>query len=211
MSTVRFSKWPHDDSRIIVRKRDAYVGCIQKQKNGWVPSLDLSSALNGAGGARSWARKNWQSALEGVREIREILSPEPEPRSRRVKERDRTMKRIVQQDPHGSGIACVAMLSGKSYRTVRKEMFPNGVISGTDTGGLRKALAVYGLERAHHLVPFRSTKYEDLEDNAILKVNPRRGGAEGHWVVWDVTRRRLLDPRDPPYRRISACSYLRVR
>ena len=81
----------------------------------------------------------------------------------------------------------------------------------TDTGDLRKALAVYGLELAHHLVPFRSTKYEDLEDNAILKVNPRRGGAEWHWVVWDATRRRLLDPRDPPYRRISACSYLRVR
>ena len=70
---------------------------------------------------------------------------------------------------------------------------------------------VYGLELAHHLVPFRSTKYEDLEDNAILKVNPRRGGAEWHWVVWDAKRRRLLDPRDPPYKRISACSYLRVR
>ena len=85
------------------------------------------------------------------------------------------MKRIVQQDPHGCGIACVAMLSGKSYRAVRKEMFPNGVVSGTDTGGLRKALAVYGLELAHHLVPFRSTKYEDLEDNAILKVKASHG------------------------------------
>ena len=72
------------------------------------------------------------------------------------------------------------------------------MVPGADTGGLRKALAVYGLERAHHLVPFRSTKYEDLEDNAILKVNPRRGGAEWHWVVWDAKRRRLLDPRDPP-------------
>ena len=116
MSTVRFSKWPHDDSRIIVRKRGAYVGCIQKQKNGWVPSLDLSTALNGAGGGRPWSRKNWQCELEGVREIREILSPEPEPRSQRVKERDRTMKRIVQQDPHGSGIACVAMLSGRELQ-----------------------------------------------------------------------------------------------
>ena len=182
--TVRFSKRPHDDSRIIVRKRDTYVGCIRKQKNGWVPSLDLSTALNGIDGPRSRWRRNWRSELEAIREIREILSPAPEPRSRRVKEQDRTMKRIVQQDPHGSGIACVAMLSGKSYRAVRKEMFPNGVVSDADTGGLRKALAVYGLELAHHLVPFRSTKYEDLKDNAILKVNPRRGGAEWHWVVW---------------------------
>ena len=121
------------------------------------------------------------------------------------------MRRIVQQDRHGSGVACLAMLAGKSYRAVRKEMFQNGVVSAADTGDLRRALAVYGLELAHHSVPFRSTKYEDLKDNAILKVNPRRGGAEWHWVVWDTKRQRILDPKDPPYKRIRACSYLMVR
>ena len=126
-------------------------------------------------------------------------------------ERHKPLKRIVQEDSFGSGIACVAMLAGKSYGAVRKEMFPDGVVSGTNTGGLRKALAAHGLELARHLVPFRSTKYQDLEDDAILKANPRHGGAEWHWVVWDAKRRRLLDPRDPPYKRIRACSYLRVR
>ena len=90
-------------------------------------------------------------------------------------------------------------------------MFPNGVVADADTGDLRRALAAHGLEPARHSVPFRSTSYEDLKDNAILKVNPRRGGAEWHWIVWDANRQRLLDPRDPPYKRIRACSYLRVR
>ena len=121
------------------------------------------------------------------------------------------MKRIAQQDPHGAGVACVAMLAGRSYGAVAKEMFPDGAVSGTDAGELRKALVACGLEPARHLVPFRSKKYRDLEDNAILKANPRRGGAEWHWVVWDAERRCLLDPRDPPYKRIRACSYLRVR
>ena len=91
-----------------------------------------------------------------------------------------------------------------------KEMFPDGVVSGTNTGDLRRALAIHGLELAHHSVPFRSTSYEDLEDTAILKATPRRGGAEWHWVVWDAERRRLLDPKDPPYKQTRACSYLTV-
>ena len=130
---------------------------------------------------------------------------------RRVKKRDRPMERVVQQDRYGCGIACVAMLAGESYRAVREEMFPSRTVSNTNTGDLRRVLAVYGLKLAHHLVPFRSTAYEDLTDNSILKVNPRRGGAEWHWVVWDAERRRLLDPKDPPYQRFRAISYLKVR
>ena len=209
--TVRFSKWPHDDSRIIVRRRDSYVGCIRKRENGWAPSLDLMTALRDADDRRSWARKDWRSEFEAIREIQEILSSSPESQSRSVQERHKPIRRIVQKDPFGSGVACVAMLAGKSYGAVAKEMFPDGVVSGSNTGDLGKALTVYGLEPARHLIPFRSTKYQDLEDNAILKVNPRRGGAEWHWVVWDAGRRRLLDPRDPPYKRIRVCSYLRVR
>ena len=77
---IRFSKWPDDDSRIIVREGDNYVGCLRKRENGWAPSLDLSAALNGAGDPRPRARMAWRSELEAVREIRMILS-EPEPRS----------------------------------------------------------------------------------------------------------------------------------
>ena len=209
--TVRFSKWPHDDSRIIVRRQDEYAGCIRKRKSSWVPSFDLSIALNGTGDRRSRSRRSWRSELEAIREIREVLSSSPEAQSRPVEEQRKPIRRIVQQDPFGSGVACVAMLAGKSYGAVRKEMFPNGAVLGTETGDLRRALATYGFELAHHSVPFRSTSYENFKDTAILKGNPRRWGAEWHWVVWDAEHRRLLDPRDPPYKRIRACSYLTVR
>ena len=139
--TIRFSKWRHDDSRTIVRDRDSYVGCLQKRGNGWAPSLDLMTALKDAGDFRSRAGKDWRSELEAIREIQEILSSSPESQSRPVQERHKLIRRIVQQDSFGSGIACVAMLTGKSYRSVAKEMFPDGVVSGTNTGDLRRALA----------------------------------------------------------------------
>ena len=75
--TIRFSKCRHDDSKIIVRERDSYVGCLRKRENGWAPSLDLMTALRGAGLRRSRARRGWPSELEAVREIREILSSSP--------------------------------------------------------------------------------------------------------------------------------------
>ncbi len=74
--TIRFSKWRHNDSRIIVRERDAYVGCLRKRDNGWAPSLDLMTALRGAGDFHLRARKDWRSELETVREIQETLDRE---------------------------------------------------------------------------------------------------------------------------------------
>lgn len=99
--TIRFSKWRHDDSRIIVRERDSYVGCIRKRENGWAPSLDLSAALKDAGNFRLRSRRGWESELEAVREIREILSSSPEAQSRPVQERHRPLKRVVQKEPLG--------------------------------------------------------------------------------------------------------------
>ena len=56
--TIRFNKWCHDDSRIIVRERDSYVGCLRKRENGWAPSLDLMTALRGAGDLKpSWRHR----------------------------------------------------------------------------------------------------------------------------------------------------------
>ena len=50
---VKFSKWPSDDTRIIVRRLGEYVGCIRKGKNGWLPSIALSAAMNGTDDNRS--------------------------------------------------------------------------------------------------------------------------------------------------------------
>ncbi len=201
------ARWP--DVEIVLRADSSFA---REELMAWCEANRVDYLFGLARNARLAARL--QPALdraEAVREIQEILSSSGEAQSRPMEERRKPIGRIVQKDPFGSGIACVAMLAGKSYGAVAEEMFPDGAVPHTNTGDLKLALEAYGLEPAGHLVPFRSTKYQDLKDNAILKANPRRGGAEWHWVVWDAERRRLLDPREPPYKRIRACSYLRVR
>ena len=100
--TIRFSKWRHDDSRIIVRERDSYVGCLRKRENGWAPCLDLMTALRVAGDFRLRSRRGWESELEAVREIQEILSSSGEAQSRPIQERRKPIRRVVQKDPFGS-------------------------------------------------------------------------------------------------------------
>ena len=69
---VKFSKWPSDDTRIIVRRLGEYVGCIRKGKNGWLPSLDLSAAMNGTDVNRS--RTVWRNRHDATEEVRRVLS-----------------------------------------------------------------------------------------------------------------------------------------
>ena len=69
-----------------------------------------------------------------------------EAQSQPIQERRKPIRSIVQKDPLGSSIACVAMLAGKSYGVVAKEMFPDGVVPHTNTGDLKLALAACGLE-----------------------------------------------------------------
>ena len=105
--TIRFSKWRHDDSRIIVRERDSYIGCLRKRDNGWAPSLDLMTALRSAGDFRRRSRRGWESELEAIREIQEILSSSVEAQSRPIQERRKPIGSIVQKDP---GQALVELL-----------------------------------------------------------------------------------------------------
>ena len=69
---VEFSKWPSDDTRIIVRRMGEYIGCIRKGKNGWLPSLNLSAAMNGTDDNRS--RTVWRNRHVATEEVRKVLS-----------------------------------------------------------------------------------------------------------------------------------------
>ena len=120
----------------------------------------------------------------------------------------RPMKRVVQKDEKGCGIACVAMLTGQSYGATRRLMYPDDRVKATRTRDLSGALASLGCEVGDRLVPLRTRRFQDLGCDAILKVNKRR--SKWHWVVWDHQRQRVLDPLEPPSPRIEASSYLRV-
>jgi ABC-type bacteriocin/lantibiotic exporter with double-glycine peptidase domain len=121
------------------------------------------------------------------------------------------VRRIVQTDNTGCGIACLAMLAGVSYAEARRAVFGRyhpGDCS-TSTGELRRGLRKLGIRAGKRLIPLRGRRLRSLETDAILKVNL---GLDGywHWVVWDAGRQVLRDPRRTPYKRCRAISYLPI-
>ena len=118
------------------------------------------------------------------------------------------MRRVVQKNELGCGIACVAMLTGRTYAATRELMFPDGQIRRTRTSILRKALADLGCEVGDRLIQLGTKRFEDFDFHVVLKVN--KEGRNWHWVVWDARRRLVLDPLDPPCSAIEPVSYLWV-
>ena len=104
------------------------------------------------------------------------------------------------------------MLAGRSYVEVRRRMFPKGRVEATRAPDLRKHLKLYGcLVDARRLKPLpKHKRYTKLSCDAILKVWPRNDGS-WHWVVWDSSKRRVLDPAEPPFVNYRVKGYLPVR
>ena len=123
------------------------------------------------------------------------------------------MKLVKQIDKTGCGIACVAMLAGITYSTVRRLMFPDPKTREfyTSTNDVRVALKQLGFDVANRLVPIRRNQLPPITENAIIKMNLKPNTGAWHWAVWDAERRRLLDPRRPPYRRRRYVSHLIVK
>jgi ABC-type bacteriocin/lantibiotic exporter with double-glycine peptidase domain len=119
------------------------------------------------------------------------------------------MKRIRQKDDYGCGLACVAMLADADYQTVR-ESYEAEDVDGTQLRELKKIMRRHGVRCGPRLIPLRSRHPKDLPFDALLKVNPRLGGKDWHWVLWDSRRKQLLDPKVPRYKRYKYVSFVRV-
>ena len=118
------------------------------------------------------------------------------------------MRRIKQwANEDGCGIACVAMVSRRTYAEVRKRMFPNGEVTRTDASMLRDALERFGCTVAPRIRKM-TMHYSKLPFDAILEVARHKDGS-WHWVVWDSRRKRILDPSCPAAR-YRATRYLPV-
>jgi|SRR3982074_3787210 hypothetical protein len=92
------------------------------------------------------------------------------------------IKRVVQLDENGCGVACVAMLAGVSYRNARMKMLEDWYVKGMDTKELRKALRRFRLSSARRLIrSIKRRRYTTLQQDAILKVRlPKRFGSKWH-------------------------------
>ncbi len=142
------------------------------------------------------------------------------------------MQRVEQPDGTGCGLACVAMLAGRSYATVKEKAIKLTLYDGFGTKRNYRTLArhlrrlgeAYSLclgprvefARRRRHVRTSLDEFERYmkarEPSAHALVATHRKEDEWHWVVWDSDRGRLLDPRKPPRTRdIRPWYYIRVR
>ena len=113
------------------------------------------------------------------------------------------IKRVEQEDDAGCGIACVAMITGKTYqqaeRFFRERVFlPIDRKPHTRHYQLRRALRKLGITTEKRL--FR--KWRSIENLSIVPIN-RRLDTGWHWVVFvpNGARPYILDPAQGKGRR----------
>ena len=110
------------------------------------------------------------------------------------------MKRVIQQDGTGCGIACIAMLAGIDYKSVKKlglELFDikSGDELYTTATDLRKLGQKFNLDVGGRRRKFKT--FNSLPDLAILAINYRESNDTWHWVVFCRTASEefVLDPK----------------
>ena len=97
------------------------------------------------------------------------------------------LKRIIQEDSSGCGLACIAMLAKTSYKNVKKialkklEFSPSGPFY-TDTNDLRKLAKHFGIELGQKRVPVKCL--DRLPKLAILAINYQKRKNTWHWVLY---------------------------
>jgi hypothetical protein len=111
------------------------------------------------------------------------------------------MEPIIQQDPTGCGIACVAMLAGVSYAIVKTVAETHGIridnpALWSDPAQVRSLLRHYGILAAAE-TPF--TGWEQLPETALLatKWQLHQGIPHWHWSVFTRSAGQplVLDPK----------------
>ena len=96
------------------------------------------------------------------------------------------MRIVKQDDPTGCGIACIAMLAGTDYSSVKelavKQIeFDNSVTFYTDTNDLKKLGKNFNIELGEQR-DFKS--FQELPEIAILAINYNKNSERWHWVVY---------------------------
>ncbi|BBD08494.1 cysteine peptidase family C39 domain-containing protein [Desulfovibrio ferrophilus] len=114
------------------------------------------------------------------------------------------IRRIIQSDVNGCGLACVAMVTNHTYAEVRKKAFEkltglakNGYL--TTSRDVKSLLNIFGFEGSR-LIRFSFKNISKIPDLCLFKIN-RHFDAEGveywHWVVFvrDDREMYILDPK----------------
>ena len=121
------------------------------------------------------------------------------------------MKRVSQRRPHDCGVCVVAILAGVDYRTALVAVFPKAPKAyWTTTRDLVRAFKKLGIRCDRRLRPLFARNYRSLEIDAVLKVAVGSSGWNWHWIAWDASRRRMLDPAKRPVRQGRVTAHLAI-
>lgn len=110
------------------------------------------------------------------------------------------MRRVVQEDATGCGLACIAMLSGRKYQEVKNLAvsdldFDNEGYFYTGTRDLVQLGESFGLKVGTRRRKFK--KFDLLPNKAILAINYKEKSDTWHWVVFHRSNKEqyVLDPK----------------
>lgn len=99
------------------------------------------------------------------------------------------MQPVLQDEPSGCGIACVATLACKKYAEIKEYANSRGIFAEderlySDTEYVRTLLDNYGIKASGYESPFESWK--KLPDTALLAIKYRfeNGRPFWHWTVF---------------------------
>ncbi len=111
------------------------------------------------------------------------------------------MKIVLQEDETGCGLACVAMLAGKTYAEVKQAAASLGIRVRdknlySDTHYVRRLLRRFGIQCSEEEKPFVS--WEALPDKALLSIKYHKESFRNVWH-WGLFERKqgqsaVLDP-----------------
>ncbi|MDO8908424.1 MAG: cysteine peptidase family C39 domain-containing protein [Pseudohongiella sp.] len=109
------------------------------------------------------------------------------------------LKRVIQKDSTGCGIACVAMIAGISYGEAKRTAIAHGIVKKrppyyTTSGELTELLRKFhrGATKGRKL-----SKWESLDRLSIVGINFSSTHGTWHWVIYvpGIDAGFVLDPR----------------
>jgi len=113
------------------------------------------------------------------------------------------MRRIIQKDTTGCGIACIAMLTKQSYLKIKKSLleipgFTKDDYFYTDASDLRTLASKHKVVLAKRMRKF--TSWSNIPDKSLLAIKYKKGKnkqeSTWHWVVFNRTNKGeyIVDP-----------------
>jgi hypothetical protein len=110
-------------------------------------------------------------------------------------------------------VANVGYVKARQILFSKKQIENLNCYSYTSVRRLMAGLRKLGVER-DRLRKRKNERYRSFKFDAVLAVDMKPGGlptGDFHWVVWDSTRKKVLDPDTPKYRRYKMSHFLSVK